>query len=162
MMCKLSLSPLEPWHCTTKEENFLIPVEDVTGKHGETLTSEQDVLSSHMSKVDTLHTCLQQANEEITMLKIEIPLLKMQLSHSKAQIKKMWCNNCKCLGQQDNKIALRDAEIAQLRQQLQQLRICQKTMMIHSSQVYQQLNPEGIPAENPLLICSMQKSLMCC
>ena len=74
--------------------------------------------SPSASAVDTLRA-LQQAKEEITALKAEISTLKMQLCHSKARIKEVWRNSCECLGRQDNEIALRDAEIAELRQRLQ-------------------------------------------
>ena len=39
-----------------------IPVEDVTGEHGETSPSDRNASSSSTSAVDTLRASLQQAN----------------------------------------------------------------------------------------------------
>ena len=43
----------------------------------------------------------------------------MQLCHTKARIKEVWHNSCECLAQQDNEIALKDAEIEELRRRIQ-------------------------------------------
>ena len=100
-------------------EFLVIPAEDTLGDSEDTSPSERDVPSGSTSELETLRTSLQQANEEIIALKAEISSLKMQLCHSKARIKEVWRNSCECLARQDNEIALRDAEIAELKQRLQ-------------------------------------------
>ena len=56
-----------------------------------------------------------QWNEESASLKPEISSLKMQLFHSKARIKQVWCNSCECLARRNTNLALRDAKIDELK-----------------------------------------------
>ena len=101
-------------------EFLVIPVEDLTGNVDDAPPRDRDVPSDNTSgKLETLRTSLQQANNEIATLKAEISLLKMQLCHTKARIKEVWHNSCECLAQQDNEIALKDAEIEELRWRIQ-------------------------------------------
>lgn len=100
-------------------EFLVVRVEDLAGDSDDTPRDRDVTNDSTPSEMETLRTSLQQANDEISTLKAEISSLKMQLCHSKARIKEVWRNSCECLVRQDNEIALKDAEIEELKQRMQ-------------------------------------------